>query len=207
MNAVVASAAPDYMRTITNVIAELDKPSEDVTEIRVFKLKHADPTEVAAELADLFPSSSTSSDQNNRSMGFQFGPFPQPSSGNSSQSTRMKRQSTVTAVADRRTESVVVTASKNSMGQIKDLIASLDEGSVGMTHVVAFNLNGADPSSVQLTLAGLFQSQGSSSSTQTETALSARTTANNNSQSVSSSTTSCFGSSSSKGATGSTGSN
>jgi type II secretory pathway component GspD/PulD (secretin) len=206
MNAVVASAPPDYMRTITNVIAELDKPSEEVTEIRVFKLKHADPTEVADELANVFPSSSTSSDQNNRSMGFQFGPFgPMQNSANSSQSTRMKRQSTVSAVADKRTQSVVVTASKNSMGQIKGLIASLDEGNQGMTHVTAISLSGADPSSVQLTLAGLFQSQGSTSSSQTESALSARTQANNNNQSsATSSTTSGFGSSS-RGATGSTG--
>ena len=158
MNAVVASVPPDYMRTVTNVIAELDKPSDEVTEIRVFKLKHADPTEVASELADLFPSS-TSSDQNNRTMGFQFGPFPpmMQNSANSSQNTRVKRQSTVTAVADKRTQSVVVTASKNSMSEIKGLIASLDEGNQGMTHVVAINLEGADASAVQLTLAGLFQ--------------------------------------------------
>ena len=63
------------MRTVTNVIAQLDKPSEDVTEIRVFRLKHADPTEVAEELGNLFPSSNSSSDQNGRTMGFQFGLF------------------------------------------------------------------------------------------------------------------------------------
>ena len=205
MNAVVASAPPDYMRTITNVIAELDKPSDDVTEIRVFKLKHADPTEVASELGDLFQSSSTSSDQNNRTMGFQFGPFgPMQNSANSSQSTRMKRQSTVTAVADKRSQSVVVTASKNSMGEIKQLITSLDEGNQGMTHVVAYNLESADASAVQLTLTGLFSSQGSTSSSQTQSALSARTQANiNNQSSTTSSTTSGFGNSS-RGTTGST---
>jgi type II secretory pathway component GspD/PulD (secretin) len=126
-------------------------------------------------------------------MGFQFNPFQQQTTGNSSQSTRMKRQSTVLAVADRRTESVVVAASRDSMVEIKGMIAALDEGNQGMTHVTAINLESADPAAVQQTIAGLFLSTGSSSSSQTTTALSARAQANNNSQSSStSSTTSGF---------------
>ncbi len=120
-------------------------------------------------------------------MGFQFNPFQQQTSDNSSQSTRMKRQSTVLAVADRRTESVVVTASRDSMVEIKGMIAALDEGNRGITHVSAFHLGSADPAAVQQTMAGLFVSTGSSSSSQTTTALSARTQGNNNSQSSSSS--------------------
>jgi type II secretory pathway component GspD/PulD (secretin) len=193
MNAIVASAPPDYMHTISNVIVDLDQPSQDITEIKVFRLKHADPSEIADELSNLFPSSNAASDQNNRSMGFQFNPFQQQTSGDSSQSTRMKRQSTVLAVADRRTESVVVTASRDLMVDIKGMIAALDEGNQGMTHVTAINLESADPAAVQQTIAGLFLSTGSSSSSQTTTALSARAQANNNSQSSStSSTTSGF---------------
>jgi len=193
MNAIVASAPPDYMHTISNVIVDLDQPSQDITEIKVFRLKHADPSEIADELSNLFPSSNAASDQNNRSMGFQFNPFQQQTSGDSSQSTRMKRQSTVLAVADRRTESVVVTAYRDLMVDIKGMIAALDEGNQGMTHVTAINLESADPAAVQQTIAGLFLSTGSSSSSQTTTALSARAQANNNSQSSStSSTTSGF---------------
>jgi type II secretory pathway component GspD/PulD (secretin) len=202
MNAIVASAPPDYMRTVTNVIAELDKPSAGVTEIRVFRLKHADPTEVAEELGNLFPSNNSNSDQNGRTMGFQFDPFQQQSSGNSSQSDRMKRQSTVLAVADRRSEAVIVTASRDSMPEIQRLVASLDEGNQGVTHVTAFALASADAASVQQTLAGLFQSQGSFGATQTTSALSARMQANNNSQSSSATTTtSGFGTSSSGAST------
>ncbi len=187
MNAVVASAPPDFMHTVSNVVSNLDQPSQDITEIKVFRLKHADPSEIADELSNLFPSSNAASDQNNRSMGFQFNPFQQQTSDNSSQSTRMKRQSTVLAVADRRTESVVVTASRDSMVEIKGMIAALDEGNRGITHVSAFHLGSADPAAVQQTMAGLFVSTGSSSSSQTTTALSARTQGNNNSQSSSSS--------------------
>jgi hypothetical protein len=74
------------------------------------------------------------------------------------------------------------------------MIAQLDEGTQGMTHVTAFHLGSADPAAVQQTMAGLLLSTGSSSSQQTTTALSARTTGNNNSQSSSTtSTTSGFG--------------
>jgi type II secretory pathway component GspD/PulD (secretin) len=195
MNAVIASAPPSYMPYITNVIEQLDQPSQDITEIKVFHLKHADPVEIASELGDLFPSTTGSSDQNNRNMGFRFTPpWMQQQPTGAAKSDRMKQQSSVLAVADRRTESVVVTASRDLMVEIKGMIAQLDEGDRGMTHVTAFHLGSADPAAVQQTMAGLLLSTGSSSSSQTTTALSARTTGNNNSQSTtSSSTASGFG--------------
>ncbi len=189
MNAVVASAPPDYMSIVSNVIDHLDQPSDDITEIKVFRLKHADPSEIADELSNLFPSSNASSDQNSRTMGFQFNPFQQQTSSSSTKSNRMTRKSSVLAVADRRTESIVVTASKDVMVEIKGMIATLDEGNQGVTHVTAIALNSADPAAVQQTMAGLFQSASSSSSTQSTTALSARTQGNNNSMSSSTSST------------------
>jgi type II secretory pathway component GspD/PulD (secretin) len=199
MNAVVASAPPDYMPSITNVIEQLDQPSQEVTEIRVFKLKHADPVEIASELGDLFPSTTSGSEQNTRNMGFRFTPpWMQGGRNNgNNQSERMKQQTMVLAVADRRTESVVVTASRELMVEIKGMIAQLDEGNQGITHVTAISLESADPASVQQTITGLFLNSGTASSSTTTTALSARTTGNNNSMSSSAtSSTSGFGSSS-----------
>ena len=198
MNAVVASAPPSYMGSITNVIEQLDQPSADVTVIRLFRLTNADPVDVASELGDLFPST-TSTDQNNRSMGFRFAPpWMQGGGGNNNnnKSDRMKAQTSVVAVADRRTESIVITASKDLMVEIKGMIAQLDEGQVGKMHVTAFPLDAADPAAVQLTLTGLFNSTGTSSSSATTTAISARTQGNNNAMSSSATTSSSgFGSS------------
>jgi type II secretory pathway component GspD/PulD (secretin) len=206
MNAIVASAPPDYMRAVSNMIASLDQPSQDITEIKVFRLKHADPSEIADELSSLFSSSNGGSDQNSRSMGFQFNGPPfmqQQASGNSGQSARMKRQTTVLAVADRRIQAVVVTASKELMKEIQGMIKELDEGTMGVQHVYALSLDSADPATVQETMTGLFGGSGASSKAQstTQTALSARATANASSQSSSSSTTTSFGSSGS-GASG-----
>jgi type II secretory pathway component GspD/PulD (secretin) len=197
MNAVVASAPPDYMSTISNVVLQLDKPSQDVTQIHVFRLKHADPTEIADELSNLFPTTSSTSGQNNRTMGFQFrgpfGPFGGGGGGGNTQSARMKQQSTVLAVADRRTQSVVVTTSSNLMTEITGMISDLDEGPMGVQHVWAYPIDSADPASVQETMTTLFAGTQSRTQTTTTTALSARQNANNNSQSSTTSSSSGFG--------------
>jgi type II secretory pathway component GspD/PulD (secretin) len=202
LNAVISSAPPDYMSMITNVIADLDLPSQDVTMMHVFHLHHADPGEIADELTTMFPST-TSTDQNNRSMGFRFGPFgPQQQSSANSQSQRMKRELTVMVVPDRRTQSVIVSASKDMMDQIKGVVEDLDQGTEGVQHVTALDFGGADPATVAQTLIGLFSSANSKAptSTQTATPIGNRYTGNANSQSTTAQTLN-----SATGTTGSTG--
>ncbi len=197
MNAVIASAPPDYMRMITNVIAMLDKPSQEVTVMRVFHLKHADPGEISDELTTMFPSN-TSTDQNNRTMGMRFMPpwMQQQRSSTDSQSPRMKRELTVTTVADRRTQSVIVTASREMMEQIDGVIKDLDQGTQGVQKVTALDFGGADPAAVEETMSGLFSSANSRTptSTQTATPLGNRYQGNANSQSTTTTTSSSTGS-------------
>jgi type II secretory pathway component GspD/PulD (secretin) len=197
LNAIVASVPPNFMHTVSNMIAALDQPSQGVTEIKVFRLKHADPGEIADELSNLFPSSSADSNQNDRSMGFQFSPFEQQPSSNASQTKRMKWQSTVLAVADRRTQSVIVTASKDMMDQIQGVVKDLDQGAQGVQMVTALNFGGADPATVEETMAALFSSANSrnQNATQTATPLANRYTGNANSQSTSAQSATSGGSS------------
>ena len=192
MNAIVASAPPGSMQTISNLIADLDQPTQGITEIRVLRLKHADPGEIVDELSNLFPTSNGGSDQNSQSMGFQFNSPQQPSPGNAGQNTRMTRQSTMMAVADRRTQSVIVTASREMMEQIKKVVQELDRGGQGAQKITALDFGGADPGTVQETMSGLFSSANSSgtSSTTTATPLANRYTGNANSQSTTTSTAS-----------------
>jgi type II secretory pathway component GspD/PulD (secretin) len=184
LNAVISSAPPDYMSMITNVIADLDQPSQDVTVMRVFHLRHADPGEIADELTTMFPST-TATDQNNRTMGMRFmPPFMQQQSSGNSQSQRMKRELTVMVVPDRRTQSVIVSASKDMMEQIKGVVEDLDQGTEGVQKVTALDFGGADPATVEQTLIGLFSSANSKAptSTQTATPIGNRYTGNANSQ-------------------------
>jgi type II secretory pathway component GspD/PulD (secretin) len=204
LNAVISSAPPDYMQMITNIIADLDQPSTDVTVIRVFHLRHADPGEIADELASMFPAN-TSNDQNNRTMGMRFGPFMPIQSSGSSQSQRMKRETTVMAVPDRRTQSVMVSASRDMMEQIKGVVEDLDQGNQGVQIVTVLDIGGADPATVQETLQGLFSSQNnsrSSSSTTIATPLANRATGNANAQTTAAQNSTTSGSTSGSTGTG-----
>jgi type II secretory pathway component GspD/PulD (secretin) len=158
MNAVIASAPPGAMPMITNVIAQLDKPSQDITEIEIFPLQHADPTEIADQISALFAAPAGTSDQNSRTAGFQFGPpgMASPSSGRANESNRLKRQASVCAVADRRTQSVAITASRTSMTTIRGLIAKWDEGDKDMRFVSIFPIDSADPAVMQAAVGALF---------------------------------------------------
>jgi type II secretory pathway component GspD/PulD (secretin) len=205
LNAVISSAPPDYMQMITNIIADLDQPSQDVTVMRVFHLRHADPGEISDELASMFPSNTSNNDQNNRTMGMRFmPPWMQNQSSGSSQSQRMKRETTVMAVPDRRTQSVIVSASRDMMEQIKGVVEDLDQGNQGVQIVTALDIGGADPATVQETLQGLFQSQNSRSpsSTTIATPLANRATGNANAQTTAAQNSATSGSTSGSTGTG-----
>jgi len=161
VNAVVAAAPPELMPAITNTIQQLDQPSDEITVVRVFHLRHADATETADELTSLFSTQNT--DQNNRGMGFRFfggfRGFGGGGGGGNEQSDRMKRQSQVTAVADPRTYSVIVTASKTLMEEIAGMIADLDRSDANKMIVTTYDISTADPIDVQSAMQALFAGQ------------------------------------------------
>jgi type II secretory pathway component GspD/PulD (secretin) len=205
MNAVIASAPPGYMLMISNVIDRLDQPSQEVTVMRVFHLNHADPGEIADELTTMFPSGTSSTDQNNRTPGMRFmggfGGFGGFGGGGqqagNSQSPRMKRELAVSVVPDRRTQSVIVSASKEMMVQIQGVIEDLDQGTQGVQHVTALDFGAADPATVQETLSGLFSSVNNSrnqqSTTQSATPIGNRYTGNANAQTTTAQSTTTSG--------------
>jgi type II secretory pathway component GspD/PulD (secretin) len=184
LNAVISAAPPDYMHMIISVITNLDQPNQEVTIVRLFHLTNADPVEVSDELTAVFPSPTTS-DQNTRSMGMRFlPPWMQQQTSANNLSARMKQQTTVLVQPDRRTQSVIVTASKDMMEEISGVIRGLDEGPQGVQMVTAMPIGGADPATVQQALNILFYSANKppTSSTTTSSVLASRATANQNSQ-------------------------
>jgi type II secretory pathway component GspD/PulD (secretin) len=74
------------------------------------------------------------------------------------QSQRIKKRQQVVAVADARTSSVVVTATKDLIDQIGDMIQELDHHSPKESSVQVFHLNNADPQQVLPVLQDMFQS-------------------------------------------------
>jgi general secretion pathway protein D len=170
-NSLIVSAAEDMMPTIEAVIASVDTDVQDLTELRVFTLKYADPTEMAQLLTDLFATQTDSS----RGGGLRFGSggFPGspfgggfPGGGRTtrtgsgdSESDRQKKQGQVTAVADPRTSSVVVTAAKDLMPQIAEMVLQLDSNPARKQKVFVYSLENANVQEVETVLRSLFETQ------------------------------------------------
>ena len=172
-NSVVVSAPDELITTIEELVAKVDTNVEDLTELKVFRLHNADPTEIAEQIGNLFPDDSKSNANNNNPFGNRFaggggGGFPGGGGGgggrggnataSTTQSDRAKKQGKVIAVSDPRTASVVVIASRDMMRQIETMIARLDSDASRKQRVYVYDLQNADPQTVQEVLK-IFESQ------------------------------------------------
>ena len=82
---------------------------------------------------------------------------------------QIEGQATVNAVADSRTQSVLVTASKDTMAQIEQIINQMDENPAGHVQVFVFRPQNADVLDLIGPLTDLFpQANGRSTSTSTQ---------------------------------------
>jgi type II secretory pathway component GspD/PulD (secretin) len=168
LNAVAASAPPDSMPMFARVVGLLDKPGQEVTEMEIFPLLHADPVEIADEISSLFaaaPGTGTT-EPTARPLTIQFGGPGMLPSRIATESNRQKRQAAVAAVADRRTQSVIVTAAGKVMAQIRKLVARLDEGASGVLKLGVFSIGCADAGAVQGAMEVLFSGVNSGGHTQ-----------------------------------------
>jgi len=147
-NSLVVSAAEDQMPLVRALVQQMDVDVDAVTELKVFRLRNADPQEIADQLTSLFPDPSTQSNQRNR--GFGFGPFGNFGGGggrnnNSTSSERKVSQTKVTAVADPRTQSVIISASRDTMPQIAGIIEELDSDPSKKKKVHVIKVENRDP--------------------------------------------------------------
>ncbi|MBX3744882.1 MAG: hypothetical protein KF833_06185 [Verrucomicrobiae bacterium] len=159
-NAVVVNAPEEQMLVIAGVIEEMDVNVDDITELRVFRLTHADPQETATLLNDLFSDTSRQQTGNQRGQ-VRFGGGPQGGNarGSTDASSRMQQQSKVVAVPDLRTGSVVVSAARDLMGQIAAMLNQLDADPARKQRVFVYDVENSDPQAVQEVLQTLFPDQ------------------------------------------------
>lgn len=158
-NSLVVSAPDEYMPTIEQLVVEIDTNVADITELRVFPLQFADATEMAQILTDLFADTDETSDQQRG--GFRFGGGDRGGSrgNNNDTSARVLRQARVVAVGDPRTNSVIISAAGEMMGQIGKMIDQLDSDSSKKQKVFVYSLEHADAESVAAILRGMFETQ------------------------------------------------
>lgn len=154
-NSIVITDIQSNIKHVMEIIKAIDSSAEDVTEVKVFKLQYADPTEMATLLTSLFPDQSTAQAPirfgRGRGRGG-FNPFAAFGGGNNnngnSVSDRIKKRNQVVAVADARTSSVVVTATADLMDQISQMVAQLDNPSNKGQRVAVIHISNADPQEI-----------------------------------------------------------
>lgn len=200
-NSIIVAAPEEYIPMIQDLIASVDTAVQDVTELRVFFLKNADPVEMADILSNLFPNSN-SSDNSNRGPGFRFGGGPfgrggdnnnRNNNNNNDESARAMKQNQVLAVADARTSSIVVSASHDQMEQIAAMIDQLDSSSSRKQKVFVYSLENADVQEVETILRGLFEGENTRNNQNSNQQNNALTTRANNSAQQQGQNTSTFG--------------
>jgi general secretion pathway protein D len=175
-NSIILTDTQANIHHLTEIIQSIDSSAEMETEIHVFTLKYANPNDVVAMLSGVFPSS-TGGAQNTLNIaggrggaaggglaalfgggaggGGGGGGRGGRGGGNTSQA-RIQKAQQVLAVADGRTQSVVVTAAKDMMPQIADMIAKVDVDSVRDSQVYVLPMDNADPNQVAQVLQKMF---------------------------------------------------
>ena len=163
-NSLVVSAPSDLIPPIEQLVKEMDRNIEDVTELQVFKLKYADAYEMAEVLTNLF---SDKNEIENSRGGYRFGSWGRSSSSSSrsrssssgNSSERMLQQKKVVAVPDPRTNSVIVSATAELMKQIALMVERLDDNKAKQQKVYTYSLQNADVEGVSAILRNMFEQQ------------------------------------------------
>jgi type II secretory pathway component GspD/PulD (secretin) len=216
-NAIVITDTQQNIRHLTEIIRAIDNSAQSEMEIRVFRLKHANPTEIASQLSSVFPASgssgSTQSPINFRGGSGGPGGFFQRMMGGGggqqsggSSADRVRKATAVTAVADSRIQAVIVTAPKDLMDQIASMMKELDVPSTRDQQVFVFKMNNADPQQAAQVLQNMFQTsgntRGTAGSSAQNSALMQRSRNNTTTSGQSSTSTTGFGARTTGGRTG-----
>ena len=197
-NSLVVTDTNINVRHIVEIVSALDTSADTVSTMKVFQLKNADPVEMAQLITNIFSSPSQGQGAN-ASRGGSSGGFPGfPGFGGRGGSTgggsrtggasgraggggaaSTSRSTPVVAIADARTYSVIVTASKDAMPEIGEIIAQLDSSTARKQKVFVYPMEHADVKQVETVLKNLFQSSNSRATTSTQTDPLATRAANN----------------------------
>ena len=190
-NSIVVTDTQENIHHLVEIVSSIDNSAAGETEIRVFPLNYANPNDVATELGEIFPSSGGSGSGlspiafrgGGGQGGFGGGGFggggfgggggggggffarmAAAAAGNNGSGNRAQKQSQVTAVADSRTQSVIVMASKDLMTEIASMMDQLDVASTRDQQVHVYHVNNADVLQALQVLQGTFPSSSSSRS-------------------------------------------
>lgn len=184
-NSIVLTDTQTNVRRIAEIIQALDTTIAEVGEVRLFRLVHADALETADILNQLYGEESLSKsaqgqnqnqNQGRGSFGNGWGRLFDHGKGNASAaetSTKAKGplESRVSAAGDPRTNSLLVTATKEAMSSIASMIAQLDSTADKQQQIYIYQLKYADANNVAAILRNLFGQSSGQNGSQTQEAV------------------------------------
>jgi type II secretory pathway component GspD/PulD (secretin) len=152
---------------MAEIVRAVDTSLTNATVVRVFPLQYADAKDLASSIKDLFQPPASPQGNNGggrnafqRFFGGRGGPGGPGGGGNSATSGvgggGTSPNSRVTAVADERTNALVVSAPEELIPTIEDIVRQIDVNSTDETELRVFHLLNADPVEMADTFADLF---------------------------------------------------
>ncbi|MCP4452923.1 MAG: hypothetical protein GY809_15785, partial [Planctomycetes bacterium] len=181
-NVLLITDTRSNIKRILEIVHALDQPMSAVAKIQVFRLRNADAASTAELIGNIFKETATSSgsSRSGRSSGGDRGRGGGPggmfemmrarmggdrsSSGSASSSSRGSVP--VSASADTRTNSVVVSASEERMMVIEQMIKGLDTATMDIADVKVYHLEYADAENTAELINDVFGNGSSSRSNQ-----------------------------------------
>ncbi|HUS47670.1 MAG TPA: secretin N-terminal domain-containing protein, partial [Phycisphaerae bacterium] len=160
-NALIVSATRQELENIETLIAQLLVSSQEAdAEIRVYKIKWADPVSVAQTLDHLFnPRPVAAPQQPQRQQG------DQPRTPRQPAPAAPAAKPVITVVADQRTRSVFVLAKSIHFERIEEIIKQIDQTTTAVSEIRVFTLKNTDAAEVAANLRELFRMSASAATT------------------------------------------
>ncbi len=157
-NSVIVTATEDNMKLITELVARLDDKGAGAVRLKLYPLRYADATTAAKLINEVFAETPTNSrgssgDRNRSQVPVWMGGAP------SSPTDPLGATKEVRAVADVRTNSVLVAAGEQKLAIIDDLVREIDRQVNDMLVVKIYDLKNADAVQMTTVLQALFRPQ------------------------------------------------
>jgi general secretion pathway protein D len=155
-NSVIATTTLENMKLIERLIGDLDKEAAQAIRLKLYPLRYADARETATVITSIFADEQTQTRQASRNQPR----LPMFLGGGGQQQqdpTGASRE--VRAIADTRSNSVVVAANETNMKICDDLITNLDRQLTDVLRIKIYELKNADATAMTTVLRDIFRVQ------------------------------------------------
>eukprot|EP00752_Nemacystus_decipiens_P014029 g12465.t1 len=170
-NAIIITDTQANIRRLVQIIASLDKSVEKVTEVKVFKLEYADADDTARLIEATFEDSVSENEVVGRLVQQRFsgnrdGQSRRDRGNNNNNQQQNQARTEVSAEADTRTNSIVVSADPETMLKVAEIIEELDADNTAKDSVLIYHVKNMQATDLADIFNNLFEDTTSSSNDQ-----------------------------------------